>query len=56
MLLNIYIQHHGPVSEYVKGALRPGNAKRLYTDEKSTEIGEIKSRIIGKYKGEKIGK
>jgi len=32
----------------MKGALRPSNAKRLYTDEKSTEIGEIKSGIIGK--------
>jgi len=26
----------------VKGALRPSNAKKLYTDEKSTEIGEFK--------------
>jgi len=25
----------------VKVALRPGNTKRLYMDEKSTEIGEI---------------
>jgi len=24
------------------GALRPSNAKRLYTEEKSTEIGDIK--------------
>jgi len=32
----------------VKVALRPINAKRLYTDEKSTEKGEKKSRIIGK--------
>jgi len=29
-------------------ALRLSNAKSLYTDEKSTEIGEIKNRIIGK--------
>jgi len=36
------------VSECVKVALRPSNVKRLYTGEKSTEIGEIKSRIIGK--------
>jgi len=36
------------MSELVKGALRPSNAKRLYMDEKSTEMGEIKSRIIGK--------
>jgi len=35
-------------SECVKGALHPSNAKRLYMDKKSTEIGEIKSRIIGK--------
>jgi len=26
---------------WVKGALRPSNAKRLYMDEKSTEIGEV---------------
>jgi len=32
----------------VKGALRPSNAKRLYMDEKSTETGEMKIRIIGK--------
>jgi len=29
------------VSERVKVALRPSNSKRLYTDKKSTEIGEI---------------
>jgi len=29
------------LSERVKGALHPSNAKRLYMDEKSTEIGEI---------------
>jgi len=29
-------------SEWVKVALRPSNAKRLYTDKKSTETGEIK--------------
>jgi len=40
----------------VKGPLRPSNAKRLYMDEKSTAIGEVKSRIIGKQKGEKWGK
>jgi len=40
----------------VKVALRPSNAKGLYTDEKSAEIGEIKSRIIGNLKGRKIGK
>jgi len=41
----------------VKGALRPSNAKRLYIDEKSTEIGEIQNenrkvtmRKIGKYR------
>jgi len=32
------------MSEWVKGALRPRNAKRLYTDEKSTEKGEIKEK------------
>jgi len=39
----------------MKGALRPSNAKRLYTDEKSTEMGggdeekrRKKIRIIGK--------
>jgi len=36
----------------VKGALRPSNAKRVYTDEKSTEFGEIRSRRIGKERGE----
>jgi len=35
----------------VKEALRLGNAKKLYTDEKSTEIGEIKENR--KVKGEK---
>jgi len=34
--------------ERVKVTLRPSNVKRLYMDEKSTEIGEIKRRIIGK--------
>jgi len=29
------------VSECVKVALRPSNAKRLYMDEKSTERGEV---------------
>jgi len=28
----------------VKVDLRPSNAKRLYTDEKSAEIGEIKEQ------------
>jgi len=36
------------IGEWVKGALRPSNAKRLYTDEKSTKLGEVKRRIIGK--------
>jgi len=29
------------LSEWLKGDLRPSNAKRLYMDEKSTEIGEV---------------
>jgi len=33
----------GPI-ELVKGALRPNKAKRLYTDENSSEIGEIISK------------
>jgi len=37
----------------VKGALRPSNAKKLYMDEKSTEKGEIKSRITGMQREEK---
>jgi len=37
----------------VKVALRPSNAKRLYTDEKSTETGEIKEQNNRKVKGEK---
>jgi len=32
----------GKEKEGVKVALRPSNAKRLYTEEKSTETGEIK--------------
>jgi len=32
----------------VKVVVRPSNANMLYTDEKSTETGEIKARIIGK--------
>jgi len=34
----------------VKGALRPSNARRLYTNEKSTEIGEIKEQNNRKIK------
>jgi len=34
----------------VKGALRPSNAKRLYTDEKSADIGEIKEQKNRKVK------
>jgi len=34
----------------VKRVLRPSNAKRLYTDEKSTEIGEIKEQKNRKVK------
>jgi len=37
----------------VKGALRPSNAKGLYMDEKSTEIGEIKEQNNRKIKGRK---
>jgi len=37
----------------VKGVLRPSNAKRLYTDEKGTETGEIKEQNDGKVKGRK---
>jgi len=33
-----------------------GKAKRLYTDEKSTEIGEIKEQNNRKVKGRKIRK
>jgi len=36
--------------------LRPSNAKRLYMDEKSTEIGEIKEQNNRKVKERKIGK
>jgi len=39
----------------VKGALRPSNAKRLYMDEKSTEIGE-KEQNNRKVKRRRIGK
>jgi len=39
-------------SEWVKGALRPSNAKRLYIDEKSTEKGE-KGQNNRKVKGRK---
>jgi len=35
----------------VKGDLRPGKVKRLYTDEKNTEIGEIKQ--LNNRKGKK---
>jgi len=34
-------------------ALRPSNAKRLYTDEKNAEIGKIKEQNKRKVKGEK---
>jgi len=40
----------------VKGVLRPSNAKRLYTDEKSTEKGEIIEKDNRKVKGRKTGK
>jgi len=36
----------------VKVDLRPSNAKMLYTDEKSTETGEIKEWNNRKVKGE----
>jgi len=39
----------------VKVALRPSNTKRLYTDEKSTEIVEIKDENR-KVKWRKLGK
>jgi len=39
----------------MKVDLRPSNAKGLYTDEKSTEIGE-KRQNKRKVKGRKIGK
>jgi len=42
--------------EWAKGALRPSNVKRLYTDEKSAEIGEIQEQNNRKGKGRKIGK
>jgi len=38
----------------VKGALPPSYTKRLYTDEKSTEIGEIKEQNNWKVKGRNI--
>jgi len=34
-------------------ALRPSSTKRLYTDEKSTEIGEINEQNNRKVKGRK---
>jgi len=37
----------------VEGSLRPSNAKRLYMDEKSTEIKEQNNRKVN---GRKIGK
>jgi len=40
----------------VKGILRPSNAKRSYTDEKSIDLGEIKEQKNRKVKGRKIGK
>jgi len=40
----------------VKVALRPSNAKRLYTDEYSTEKGEIIEKDNRNVKGRKIGK
>jgi len=40
----------------VKGALRPSNAKRLKTDEKSTEIGELKEQNNRKVRGRQIEK
>jgi len=40
----------------VKGALRPNNAKRLYMDEKRTEIEEVIKQKNRKVKGRKIGK
>jgi len=40
----------------VKGTLGPSNARRLYMDKKSTEIGEIKEWNNRKVKGRKIGK
>jgi len=42
------------VSERGFTSVTPSNAKRLYTDEKSTEIGEIKDQNR-KVKGRKIG-
>jgi len=38
------------VYEWVKGVLRPSNAKRLKMGEKRTEIGEIKEQNNGKVK------
>jgi len=40
----------------VKVALRPSNSKRLYTDEKSTEKGEINEQNNRKVKERKIVK
>jgi len=38
----------------VKGALRPSNAKRLYTDGQSTEKGETIAKVNRKVKGRNI--
>jgi len=40
----------------VKGALCPSNANRLYTDEKSRELGETKGQNNRKVKERKVGK
>jgi len=39
------------MSEWVQVVLRPSNAKRLYTDEKSAEKGEIIVKYNKKVKG-----
>jgi len=40
----------------MKGASRPSNAKKLYMDEKTTEIGEVNDQKNRKVKGRKIAK
>jgi len=40
----------------MQGALRPSKSKRLYMDEKSTEIGEVNQQKNRKVRGRKIGK
>jgi len=52
--MNLYNINYGTSFERVKVYLRPSNTKRLYTDEKSTEKGELNKKnrkIKGRNKG-----